>query len=240
MWRLRMGVVSAVLSLVGALSVLPVQTADAQPASPVIVLPSDNATLSGTEYFDATAAAGVTQVQYELTGGSLSDQVIATATPTIFGWAAAWDTTTVANGTYTLESVATYAGGVTPASTPVTITVDNGSPSTTVVYPAGGATLDQTQTQYFDAVASPGVTHVTIDLTLPGGSLLVAISTTPTIVGWVGVVQGTPTQPSCIPVPIPVALQSVATYAGGVSGTSAPVPETLDVYVSGPPPAPSC
>src|ERR1700733_2733749 len=127
MGRLRVGAVSAALALVAAVSVLPVRVADAQPSSPVIVLPSNNATnatLSGTQYLDATASAGVTQIQYELTGGALSDRVIATATPTIVGWAAAWNTTTVTNGTYTLESVATYPGGVTPASTPIAITVD--------------------------------------------------------------------------------------------------------------------
>lgn len=240
MGRLRVGAVSAALALVGAVSVLPVQAADAQPASPVIVLPSNNATLSGTQYLDATASAGVSQVQYELAGGSLSNQVITTATPTIFAWAAAWDTTTVANGTYTLESVATYPGGVTLASTPIAITVDNAPPNTSVVFPPSYTTLGQTQSQYVDAVASPGVTKVTIDLTLPAGGLVDTISTTPTIVGWVGVLPGTPTQGSCVPVPIPVDLQGVATYVGGVSGTSTPVPESLDVYVSGPPPSQPC
>jgi hypothetical protein len=47
----------------------------------------------------------VTGVQYELTGESLNDTVVATATPTIYGWLATWNSTTVANGTYTLQSV---------------------------------------------------------------------------------------------------------------------------------------
>jgi hypothetical protein len=235
MGTLRAGAVSAALALVAAVSVLPVRVADAQPSSPVIVLPSNNATLSGTQYLDATASAGVTQIQYELTGGALSDQVIATATPTIVGWAAAWNTTTAANGTYTLESVATYSGGVTPASTPIAITVDNAPPTTSVVFPPSDETFQESQTQYFDAVASPGVTKVTIDMTLPGGGLIFAISTTPTFVGWLGVLPGTPTDGLCGPAPFPVDLQSVASYAGGVSGTSAPVPETLDVYTTCPP-----
>ena len=65
----------------------------------------------------------MTKVQYELTGGTLNDAVIATATPTIFGWLAGWDTTTVPNGTYTLKSVASYAGGVAGTSPGVTVTV---------------------------------------------------------------------------------------------------------------------
>jgi hypothetical protein len=36
---------------------------------------------------------------------------------------AAWNTAGVANGTYTLQSVASYAGGVSGVSAPVTITV---------------------------------------------------------------------------------------------------------------------
>lgn len=67
----------------------------------------------------------MTKVQYELSGGGLTDSVIATATPTIFGWLAAWNTTTVPNGTYTLQSVASYTGGVSGASPGVTITVTN-------------------------------------------------------------------------------------------------------------------
>ena len=42
-----------------------------------------------------------------MSGGTLTNQVIATATPTIYGWLAQWNTTTVPNGTYSLESVAT-------------------------------------------------------------------------------------------------------------------------------------
>jgi Bacterial Ig domain len=93
--------------------------------STTVVLPSNGATLSGSQYFDATASPGVAKVQYELSGGSLSDSVIATATPTIYGWLAAWNTTTVPNGSYTLQSVASYAGGVSGTSAGVAITVTN-------------------------------------------------------------------------------------------------------------------
>jgi hypothetical protein len=67
----------------------------------------------------------VTSVTYHLTGGTLTDQVIATGTNTLYGWLSAWDTTSVPNGTYQLNSVASYAGGVSGASTPITITVSN-------------------------------------------------------------------------------------------------------------------
>ena len=54
---------------------------------------------------------------------NLSDDVIATGTPTLYGWLAGWNTTGVANGTYTLQSV--RVRGVTGTSPPVTITVSN-------------------------------------------------------------------------------------------------------------------
>jgi hypothetical protein len=63
---------------------LPLQVTNAEPAAPIIVLPPNDATVSGTQYLDVVAS-GATQVQYELTGGSLSDQVIATATATWVG-----------------------------------------------------------------------------------------------------------------------------------------------------------
>ena len=48
-----------------------------------------------------------------------------TASPTLCGWLAQWNTTTVPNGTYTVHSVASYAGGVSGTSPPTTITVSN-------------------------------------------------------------------------------------------------------------------
>lgn len=70
-----------------------------------MILPSNGASVSGSQNLDASASSGVTGVQYELTGESLNDTVVATATPTIYGWLATWNSTTVANGTYTLQSV---------------------------------------------------------------------------------------------------------------------------------------
>ena len=51
--------------------------------------------MAGNQYLDAVTSPDVTKVQYELTGGSLNDAVIATGTSTLYGWLAAWDTTTV-------------------------------------------------------------------------------------------------------------------------------------------------
>ena len=87
--------------------------------------------------------------------------MIATATPTIYGWLAAWNTTTVPNGSYTLQSVAS-SGGMSGTSPGITVTVNNSSPTTTVVLPSNGASL--TGTPALDATASSGVTKVQYEL----------------------------------------------------------------------------
>ena len=182
-----------------------------------VVLPSNGATVSGNLHLDA-GASSASQVQYEVTGGSLSDAVIATATPTIYGWLASWNTTNVPNGTYVLQSVAS-SGGLSGTSAGVTISVDNPPPATGVVLPSNGATVSGNQ--YLDASASSGVTKVQYEVT--GGSLSDAViaTATPTIYGWLASWNTTTVSNGTY------ALQSVASYAGGVSGTSAPVTITV-------------
>jgi outer membrane protein assembly factor BamB len=96
-----------------------------------VLVPSNGSSVDGTSALDASATPGVTVsgVQFVLSGGTLSDQVVATATPTLYGWVAGWDTTTVPNGTYTLQSVATSTGPlsstVTVTSPGITVTVNN-------------------------------------------------------------------------------------------------------------------
>ena len=156
-----LAVVGAALTLTAALCVVPLEVAGAQAPSTAVLVPSNGAAVSGTSVvLDASASAGVTQVQFELTGGSLSDSVIATATITYYGWIATWDSTTVADGTYTLQSVASE-GASSTTSTGISITVTNGVPSVSIVLPSSGATL--TGSQWLDAVASPGVTSVEFD-----------------------------------------------------------------------------
>jgi hypothetical protein len=230
MGRPRIGVVLVVLTLAGAVSMLPLQVATAVPLSTTVIIPSNNATVSGTsQVLDASTSSRAHEVQFEITGGTLTDSVVATAARTIYGWLATWDTTTVANGTYALQSVAAHAHGASKTSAPVSITVDNPPPSTTVVYPASGATLDGMQPQPFDAVASPGVTEVTFDLIAGGGNSF-TFSATPTLDGWIAVLPGE--TGTCGPAPLPFTVESIASYAGGVSGTSAPVPITIDVYTA--------
>ena len=82
------------------------------PPTTSVVLPANGSVVSGTAPAWATAAdnAGVANVEFHLTGGTLHDALISTGT---FGvlesgvWTSSWDTTAVPNGTYTLNSVAT-------------------------------------------------------------------------------------------------------------------------------------
>ena len=164
----RVFLVAAALALVTAMSVLPTQVASAQPPSTAVVVPATGATVSSTQVvLDATASAGVTQVKFELTGGTLNDWVIATATPTIYGWAALWNSTTVVSGTYTLQSVATAEGSST-TSTGISIMVENGAPTLSFVLPPlNGGTVSGTQV-VFDAVGPAGVTGVSFYFVAPG------------------------------------------------------------------------
>ena len=50
---------------------------------------------------------GIASVTYEVSGNGLTDKVIAHGTPTLYGWLASWNTTSVPNGTYDLQTVAT-------------------------------------------------------------------------------------------------------------------------------------
>ncbi len=151
-----------------------------------VVLPADGATLAGAPYLDALAsdAPGVTKVVFEVTGGSLINKVIATATLTYYGWLAQWNTTAVPNGIYSLQSVATDADNNTDTSTPITVTVNNQPPVTAVLIPSNGATLSGTAAT-LDASASNATS---VEFWLFGGSYgytghLVGTAT-PTYYGW--------------------------------------------------------
>jgi hypothetical protein len=185
-----------------------------------VVKPSNGATVSGSQTLDAVASSGVSRVQYVLTGGPDNGTVIATATSTIYGWLSQWNTTSIPNGTYTLQSVATYSGA-SVTSAPITITVNNPPPSTSVLSPTGGASQSG-GAAHLDASASASVTSVNFELTGGPDNHTVISAGYPTIYGWLGqwnttaVPNGTYT------------LQSVASYSGGVSGTSAPITITVN------------
>lgn len=192
------------------------------PPTTSVLLPSNGATLAGTPYLDATASdyGTLTKVEFRLTGGSLNKALVATASPTYYGWLAAWNTTTVPNGTYALQSEAYDAAGLSSLSTAITVHVANAPPSTSVLIPSNGASVKGSQV-LLDASAAAGVSQVSF--TLSGGSLSnQAIATAvPTVYGWL-VQWDSTTVPNGT-----YTLQSVASYPGGVSGTSPGVAITV-------------
>ena len=235
-WAMRASTVTAfvaALALAAALSVVPLQVAGAQSSNTSVLIPSSGETLSGSTYLDASAT-NETSVEFLLFGGTYgySAPVVCTATATYYGWLCSWNTTDVPDGSYVLVSEASGAGG-SAFSSGVSITVDNPPPSTTVVLPQADGTLDSAQTNVLDAVASPGVTQVSIVLTVAGETI--PMTATPTIYGWIVVLPANQpcnpqTTPDCRTESASASIQSVASYSGGVTGTSPPVPATIIIY----------
>jgi hypothetical protein len=97
----------------------------AAPPVTAVVRPTPDDQWEGSQYLAATATAstGVDKVVFRITGeGRTIDEAGRTYT---YGWLARWDTTTVPNGTYTVQSVAYAAGGQSTTSAGVVVRVDN-------------------------------------------------------------------------------------------------------------------
>ena len=194
------------------------------PPTTSVVLPSNGATITGGTWLDAgeSSPVGVASVAYELNGGPTSNTVISKSSPTPYGWIGGWDSTSVPNGTYTLQSVATDVDGISSTSAPITINVNNPAASTSVIIPSTGATQSGTAAP-LDATASANVTNVIYELS--GGpsnlSAQVIATGTPTFYGWLAQ-WNTTTVPNGT-----YALQSVGSYSGGTVA-SAPITVTVD------------
>ncbi len=227
----RVLVVMAALCLASVLSALQTQVASAELPSTQVVVPSTGATVTSTQVvLDAAASAGVTRVQFELTGGTLNDWVIATATPTIYGWIALWNSTTVVSGTYTLQSVAT-AGGSSATSTDISITVSNGTATMSFVLPPpNGGTASGTQA-VFDADGPAGVTGVFFGFSAPGcppsgaplQPPLCTFSATPTIYGWIALWNSTEVPNGTYEVSVACNQCALATTSMGVDNPTSTV-----------------
>lgn len=140
------------------------QTFAVPASSTSVLIPSNGATLSGSTYLDASAS-NASSVKFLLFGGSygFDPPVLCTATPTIYGWLCAWNSTTVPNGTYALVSLATNSTGGT-ATAGVSITVANPAVSfggsTVFTYPSESVAVTLSQ---------PSTTPVQVDFTSAGG-----------------------------------------------------------------------
>ena len=187
------------------------------PASPpgtTILIPSNGASLSGSTTLDASAV-NATGVKFYLFGGSCFGCLIGTAVPTIYGWIATWNTTTVANGSYQLLAQAT-TGSSTANSQAVSITVAN--PITKILIPSNGASLSGSTTLDASAANATGVKFY-----LFGGNCFGCLigTATPTIYGWISTWKTTTAANG------PYTMFSQATNVSGVTGLSPAVNVTI-------------
>jgi peptidoglycan/xylan/chitin deacetylase (PgdA/CDA1 family) len=106
------------------------------PPTTSILVPSNGAALSGSTVLDASATDNVkvSRVEFHLTGGNFNNAFIGAATLTQYGWIYSWDTTSVPNGPYTLNSVAYDAAGNSSRSPNVNIAVQNYPPPAAKLY----------------------------------------------------------------------------------------------------------
>jgi hypothetical protein len=98
------------------------------PPETTVLTPLAGATLRGVPTLGAVASEpyGVTKVIFVLTGGGFHNTPIGKATPAFpFGWMLRWVTASVANGTYTIHSIAYDSVGTSGESSGVMVTVRN-------------------------------------------------------------------------------------------------------------------
>ena len=98
----------------------------------ILVSPATGDTLRGTDSellaLAGSTGAGISQVQFFLSGEGLSNRVIGTVGTgqcSDFGCYTHWNTTSVPNGTYSVQSVATNGLGKSVHSMSVVVTIDN-------------------------------------------------------------------------------------------------------------------
>lgn len=196
----------------------------APPPTTSVLLPSNGTNVTGGTWLDAAASspAGIASVSFEVSGGSISDRVVSSATPTFYGWIGGWRATGVPNGTYSIQSVATDTLGTATTSAPITVTVDNPPLTTEVLVPSDGATLSGSSAVLDASTLGPNAVS-SVQFVVTGGSLSnqVVGTATLTLYGWIlvwntsGVANGTYT------------LESVATDVVNTTATSSPITITV-------------
>jgi len=137
-------------------------------APPVVTLTAPAGSLKGTVTLRATVQDPLQVAKVEFFAGSTSLGVVTAAPYTV-----SWNTTSVADGQYSIKATATDGDGNVGSSTPTSVTVAN----TTVAQ----VTLTQLQTQIFTPICS--VCHTGVGTSLPGVQNLTAGHTFSNIVG---------------------------------------------------------
>jgi hypothetical protein len=108
----------------------PTPTADTTKPTVSISSPANSQTVSGTTNASANASdnVGVVGVQFKINESNQGSE------DTTAPYSLSWNTTTYQNGTYTLTAVARDAAGNSTTSSPVQVTVNNGTTSGTVLF----------------------------------------------------------------------------------------------------------
>ena len=132
-------------------------TSDATVPTVSITAPANNAIVKGTSTVSATASdkVGVTKIEFYVNG---TLQATDTASPYIFSW----NTTTLANGNYTLYTKAYDAAGNVGQSSNISVTVFNDkiAPTVSVTAPANNAKVRGTVSVNASANDNIGVVKV--------------------------------------------------------------------------------
>jgi hypothetical protein len=143
--------------------------------------PANGATVSGTLTLTATASDNVGVVGVQFKQGTTNIGAEDTTAP----YSVSWDTTTVANGSYSLSAVARDAGGNTTTSTVVTVTVSNAdttAPTVSITSPNGNARVRTTIT--ISATASDNVGVVGVRFKVDGVDIGAEDTTAPYSISW--------------------------------------------------------
>ncbi|HEX2331324.1 MAG TPA: Ig-like domain-containing protein [Candidatus Angelobacter sp.] len=117
-----------------ALNVTTPSTTDTTPPTASVTAPANGATVSGTVTVNASASdnVGVTQMQLLIDGTLVASNTNATALS--FNWS----TASVANGSHSIVAKAFDAAGNVGTSSTITVTVSNGTPTTSELIVNGG------------------------------------------------------------------------------------------------------
>lgn len=153
------------------------RTTDVTGPSVALTAPADNAAVTGSQTFAATASdtRGIASVQFRLNGQVIgTDTALDSGSPFAPGagaaYSASFNTATVPNGFYVVDAVATDSSGVTTTSAARRITINNGAaapgnvddrpPTVTFTAPAANALVRSPATVSANATDDKGIASV--------------------------------------------------------------------------------
>jgi hypothetical protein len=97
------------------------------PLHAAVTLPANGATLHGKEFLDVAVSDvfDISKVEYVLTGQGREGVTISSGYQSSYGWIGRWKTSTVPNGSYTIEAIVRDSGGRAVTTLPVEVRVEN-------------------------------------------------------------------------------------------------------------------